>query len=163
MDENQQLEALRKIAEDYYINPPEDIDEVWNNLLLQPDPVQYRINKMAADDLKDSEGSDLDLFEDRNERVIYEDDPVDFIAALWYMDKYKIVTLEDMEYGDEKQFFREQFEKNLESLDQRKVFGVVDEKYTASQVREAVDIIIGDDGKRSEQVLEVLGLMKKGE
>ena len=83
MDENQQLEALRKIAEDYYINPPEDIDEVWNNLLLQPDPVQYRINKMAADDLKDSEGSDLDLFEDRNERVIYEDDPVDFIAALW--------------------------------------------------------------------------------
>lgn len=35
--------------------------------------------------------------------------------------------------------------------------------YTEDQIREAVDIAIGDDGFRSKEVIEILKIMKKKE
>ena len=36
-------------------------------------------------------------------------------------------------------------------------------KYTEEEIREAVDIAIGDDGFRSKEVIEILKVMKKRE
>jgi hypothetical protein len=36
-------------------------------------------------------------------------------------------------------------------------------KYTKEEIREAVDIAVGDDGFRSKEVIEILKIMKKRE
>jgi len=36
-------------------------------------------------------------------------------------------------------------------------------KFTKQQIREAVDIVIGDDGFRSKEVIEILEMMTKEE
>jgi len=37
------------------------------------------------------------------------------------------------------------------------------EKYTIEEIKEAVDIVIGDDGNRSKRIIELLRMIKKSD
>jgi len=39
----------------------------------------------------------------------------------------------------------------------------MEEKYTIEEIKEAVDIVIGDDGNRSKRIIELLRMIKKSD